>query len=103
VSERSLQRLLASEGTSWKEVVDRVHLETALDLMGERSNSLADIAATLGYSEYPHFYRAFQRWTGEPPSADRKSWPLGASGGDVMVSGCPFGVRASPAASGLWS
>jgi len=72
VSERSLQRFLADEGTSWREVVDRVHLETALDLMGERTNSLADIAATLGYSQYPHFYRAFQRWTGESPSAYMK-------------------------------
>jgi AraC-like DNA-binding protein len=40
--------------------------------MDERTNSLADIAAALGYSQYPHFYRAFQRWTGESPSAYMK-------------------------------
>jgi AraC-like DNA-binding protein len=72
VSERSLQRILSGEGTSWREIVDRVHFETALDLMSERTHSLADIAAILGYSQYPHFYRAFQRWTGESPSAYMK-------------------------------
>lgn len=65
--ERTLQRALAREGTSWKQVVERVQLETALDLMDEPANSLADIAAILGYSQYRHFYRAFQRWTGESP------------------------------------
>jgi len=71
-SERSLQRSLAGEGTSWREVVERVHLETALDLMDEPTHSLADIAAMLGYSQYPHFYRAFRRWTGESPGEYRE-------------------------------
>ena len=71
-SERSLQRSLAGEGTSWREVVERVHLETALDLMDEPTYSLADIAGMLGYSQYPHFYRAFQRWTGESPGEYRQ-------------------------------
>ncbi len=72
-SERTLQRDLASEGTSWREVVERVQLETAVDLMDEPTNSLADIAAALGYSQYPHFYRAFERWTGQSPREYRKT------------------------------
>ena len=71
-SERSLQRSLADAGTSWREITDRVHLETTLDLMDDPAYSLADIASILGYSQYPHFCRAFQRWTRETPSAYRK-------------------------------
>ena len=66
-SERSLRRYLAREGTSWRELVDRVRVEAALDLMAEPSHSLGDIAAILGYSQYPHFNRAFRRWTGQSP------------------------------------
>jgi AraC-like DNA-binding protein len=71
-SKRSLQRALANAGTSWREIIERVHLETALDLMEDPSNSLADIAAGLGYSQYPHFLRAFRRWTGEAPGKYRQ-------------------------------
>jgi len=67
ISERSLRRYLASEGTSWRELVDRVRVEAALDLMAEPNHSLGDIASILGYSQYPHFNRAFRRWTGQSP------------------------------------
>ncbi|MGI9625705.1 MAG: helix-turn-helix domain-containing protein [Longimicrobiales bacterium] len=72
-SERTLRRRLASEATSWREVADRVRLETALDLMDDPSVSMADVAGLLGHSQYPHFYRAFKRWTGESPGAYRKN------------------------------
>jgi len=71
-SKRSLQRALAHSGTTWREIVARVHLETALDMMEDPANSLADIAAGLGYSQYPHFNRAFRRWTGESPASYRQ-------------------------------
>ena len=66
-SERSLRRYLSREGTSWRELVDRVRVEAALDLMAEPGRSLGDIASILGYSQYPHFNRAFRRWTGQSP------------------------------------
>ena len=72
-SERSLRRYLASEGTTWRELIDQVHLASALDLMDDSANSLADVAAHLGYSQYPHFYRAFVRWTGQGPNTYRAS------------------------------
>lgn len=75
-SKRSLQRRLAAEGISWREVVERIHLDSTLRLMEEPSNSLADIAYHLGYSQYPHFYRAFKRWTGESPDTYRKGLAL---------------------------
>jgi AraC-like DNA-binding protein len=71
-SERNLRRILAQEGSSWRDVLARVQLETALELMDEPANSLADIAEVLGYAQYPHFNRAFRRWTGESPRAYRE-------------------------------
>jgi AraC-like DNA-binding protein len=63
-------------GLSWREAVGRVRLETAIDLMEEPTCSLADIADTLGYTQYAHFYRAFQRWTGESPRKYREKFAL---------------------------
>jgi AraC-like DNA-binding protein len=65
-SERSLRRGLAQDGLSWIEVVARVQLET------DPTYSLEDIANTLGYTQYPHFYRAFRRRTGESPRKYRE-------------------------------
>ena len=70
-SPRSLRRWLAQEGTSWRQVVDRVRLEACAPLLLSPSITLAEISARLGYSDPAHFTRAFQRWTGESPSAYR--------------------------------
>jgi AraC-like DNA-binding protein len=72
ISERSLRRGLAQHGLGWREVVSRVQLETALDLMDDPTCSLEDIANILGYTQYPHFYRAFRRWTRESPRKYRE-------------------------------
>ena len=77
-SERSLRRHLAAEGTSWRELVDRVRLETTLELIEDPAISLRDIAGSLGYSQYPHFNRAFHRWTGQSPGEYRRSLPRSA-------------------------
>ena len=71
-SERSLRRYLAAEGATWREIVDEVRLEIALELIDDPTNSLRDVAKTLGYSQYPHFNRAFNRWTGVSPREYRK-------------------------------
>ena len=70
-SPRTLRRWLAEEGTSWREILDRVHFEACEKLMLDPSRTLADIAAELGYSDQPHLTRAFRRWTGEPPATYR--------------------------------
>ena len=71
-SERSLRRHLAAEETSWRDLVDSVRVETTLELMQNPSMSLRDIAGSLGYSQYPHFNRAFRRWTGQSPGEYRR-------------------------------
>jgi len=79
-SERTLRRWLASEGTSWRQVVDRVRCDAALELMADPARSLMDISLQVGYSQQAHFTRAFRRWMGESPSDYRRSGQRGDAG-----------------------
>jgi AraC-like DNA-binding protein len=62
---RSLQRELNSRGTSYREELDMLRREMALDMLP--SEPLSDIVAFLRFSESSAFYRAFRRWTGKTP------------------------------------
>ena len=68
VTPRSLQRRLRDDGTSYRELVDTVRHQRALDLI-RRGLPAGDIAERLGFSEARAFRRAFRRWTGLLPSA----------------------------------
>jgi AraC-like DNA-binding protein len=64
VGGRTLQRRLAAEGRSFRAVVDDARRELAKQYLADRSQSLANIALLLGFSEQAAFQRAFVRWTG---------------------------------------
>lgn len=66
-SPRTLQRWLASEGTSFAALVEEVRRARALALV-EAGASIAEVAWMLGYSEPSAFHRAFRRWTGTTPA-----------------------------------
>jgi AraC-like DNA-binding protein len=68
VTPRSLQRRLRDDGTSYRELVDTIRHQRALDLI-RRGMPFGDIAEHLGFSEARAFRRAFRRWTGLLPSA----------------------------------
>jgi len=53
-------------------VRDGLRREIALDRLQKTTQSVADIASELGYSEPSAFFRAFQGWTGGAPSTYRK-------------------------------
>jgi AraC-like DNA-binding protein len=69
---RTLHRRLRDEGTSFREIKAALRRELALARLERTRQSVADIAAELGYSEPSAFFRAFQGWTGEAPSAHRR-------------------------------
>jgi AraC-like DNA-binding protein len=71
VSARTLQRRLASLGTSHRGLLDEVRRERSLHLLGEKQLSVAEVAARLGFSETSAFFRAFRRWTGTSPQSFR--------------------------------
>lgn len=72
LSERSLQRRLAEEGTTFDGVLDDLRRELAHRYLSDRRIAIAEIAYLLGYSEPSAFHRAFKRWTGRTPREARE-------------------------------
>jgi AraC-like DNA-binding protein len=71
MSTRTLARKLASEGTTFEDVVDELRRSLALQYIKTPSISLSQMAWLLGYEGSTSFNHAFRRWTGAPPSAAR--------------------------------
>ena len=71
-SERTLRRQLAREGTSYRDVRERVLRERAKALLMSTALSVADIAEQLGFADASTFCQAFRRWSGQTPSSFRK-------------------------------
>jgi AraC-like DNA-binding protein len=71
MSERSIQRGLSDESTSYRALVDEVRKGLALAHLSRPGVSATDVAFVLGFSEPSAFTRAFRRWTGTSPSRYR--------------------------------
>jgi AraC-like DNA-binding protein len=67
VTPRTLQRRLTAEGLKFRCILDDVRLARALALLQEPGSSVEGVAAQVGFSESPAFYRAFKRWTRSAP------------------------------------
>jgi AraC-like DNA-binding protein len=73
LSRQSLQRKLKASGTTLStEVIELKNHRAAEDLI-HSDKSIAEIAASLGYSNPTSFTRAFRSWTGQSPRQYRKS------------------------------
>jgi AraC-like DNA-binding protein len=70
--ERTLQRRLKLEDTSFEDIRDDVRRELAQNYLAQRGIPLAHIAEMLGYAEPSAFTRASQRWFGQAPREVRK-------------------------------
>jgi AraC-like DNA-binding protein len=69
LSDRTLRRHLAAEGTSLRHLLDEARRAQAIELMTLHRLSVEQIALRLGYSDAATFIRAFRRWTGTTPGA----------------------------------
>ena len=67
VSSRNLQAKLRKEGTTFRDCLDQVKKQIALDYLARPDSNLVDVAFLLGYSEQSSFNHAFKRWTGASP------------------------------------
>ena len=68
LSERALQRLVSRRlGLTPKWLVQRRRLQEAAGRLRERSTTVAQVAAELGYADQPHLTRDFARVTGMTP------------------------------------
>jgi AraC-like DNA-binding protein len=72
MSDRTLQRRLASEGVSFDGLLDETRRELAVRYLHDRQMAIAEVAYLLGYSEPSAFHRAFKRWTGWTPAETRR-------------------------------
>jgi AraC-like DNA-binding protein len=71
VSNRTLQRQLKLEGTSFQEILATTRENLARHYLGNSTMRIAEIAYLLGYDDTNSFYRAFRTWTGTTPDALR--------------------------------
>lgn len=69
---KRLQRTLASENTSFSEILEKVRQNMALRLLSESDAPIERIAGLLDYSSTPPFTLAFKRWKGMSPLQYRK-------------------------------
>jgi AraC-like DNA-binding protein len=66
MSERSLVRYLAENGTSFSEVVSQIRHDLALKYVRSDELNLAQVAFLLGYANQSAFSAALRRATGNP-------------------------------------
>jgi AraC-like DNA-binding protein len=64
MSERTLHRRLADEGTRFSTLLDEARFRRSRQLLGDRSRTVEDIAFAVGFAEPSSFSRAFRRWSG---------------------------------------
>jgi AraC-like DNA-binding protein len=71
MSERTLQRRLQAEGTSFNELLEEARRSIAMGYLADRKLAAYEVSFLLGYSEPATFFRAFKRWTGKTPQQYR--------------------------------
>lgn len=64
LSERTLHRRLADEGTRFSAMVDEARYARARELLTDRRMTIEAIAFAVGFAEPSSFSRAFKRWSG---------------------------------------
>lgn len=69
--ERTLDRRLRDQGTTYRLELEKIRYNMARQYLADTGLPLAEIAATLDYSDTTSFARAFKRWSGIAPSAWR--------------------------------
>jgi AraC-like DNA-binding protein len=71
LSEKTLQRRLQDEETSYQQVLDEVRRDLAQQYLREGPVSVCEVTFRLGFSDQSSFTRAFRRWTGVTPGEFR--------------------------------
>jgi AraC-like DNA-binding protein len=72
LSERTLQRRLAAEGCTFRELLADTRRELALSYINQSRHSVLEIGFLLGFTDPSNFARAFRAWTGKSPTDYRE-------------------------------
>jgi AraC-like DNA-binding protein len=68
----TLRRRLEEEGQPFQMIKDQLRRDFAIDALSHTSQSVMEIAITLGFAEPSAFHRAFKKWTNTTPSEYRQ-------------------------------
>lgn len=68
MSDRTLQRRLADEGTTFKQMLNRARHEQAREYLANPELNIKEVAFLVGFEDQNSFYRAFRLWEGDTPS-----------------------------------
>lgn len=72
LSERTLQRRITDEGTTFRDILSDARRELGRHLLADGANDIEEVACLLGYQDTTSFYRAFRVWEGMPPNQWRE-------------------------------
>jgi AraC-like DNA-binding protein len=72
-SERTLTRLLASEGCTFSGILDALRLDLGKSYLREQNLPISEVAWLLGFQDVSPFFHAFKRWTGKTPKQVRSA------------------------------
>jgi AraC-like DNA-binding protein len=78
LTDRTLQRRLHAEKTSYQQLLDEARRELARKYLADEHYSLGQVADLLGFVDQSNFFRATKRWFGMPPGQYRQK--LAAAG-----------------------
>jgi len=79
VSRLTFARRLASEGLSFRELLESMRQDLATRHLADPDLSISQVAWLLGYQDVGAFSHAFRRWTGKSPRAARATLQQSAS------------------------
>ncbi|MCG6574546.1 AraC family transcriptional regulator [Pseudomonas sp. AF32] len=87
LSQRTLQRRLQEEGTSFQHLLDDTRRELAEQYLTQPDMTLLEIAYLLGFADPSNFFRAFRRWFDATPGEYRATRMLKPVS-DARTPGC---------------
>ena len=73
LTDRTLQRRLRAEDTSYQQLLDEARCELARKYLAQEKLPLSAMADLLGFGDQSNFFRACKRWFGVPPGEYRKA------------------------------
>ncbi|MGH8456131.1 MAG: AraC family transcriptional regulator [Stenotrophobium sp.] len=73
LSEKTLQRRLSDEDSSYQQVLEETRRDLAQQYLRELNVPMCEVTFRLGFSDQSSFNRAFKRWTGISPGEFRRT------------------------------
>ncbi|MCY1169594.1 hypothetical protein D9M73_96390 [compost metagenome] len=79
LTDRTLQRRLHAEKTSFQQLLDEARSELARKYLTEEHHSLGQVADMLGFVDQSNFFRACKRWFDLPPGQYRQRFGVNSA------------------------